>query len=246
MDLETGTRAIIALAWARRFGLPDTELHYAAMGETAPRILARDDTADTVRFLRLLRGSALHGPGWVLDAAERYDDDELGMESTLVRLVREHGGGSQTRGLGETALYYLDEPLDVAESESTVVSFDAGHARELEAACPRDDVTEVRLSSREHTFTLLAEEGHKPLSGAGYDLWEGMVADLSALTVPALRRHGLASYITAVAIDDALTQGLIPQWRAGVSNRAAHLTAQTLGFVLAGSLTSVSIGDARF
>jgi hypothetical protein len=241
MELETGTRAIIALAWARRLELPDSALHAAAMGHTAPRVLAPNDAAGEVVFLRLLRGSALAGPSWILEAAEEYTDDELAVESTLVRLVRANGGGDGTRGTGELALYYLDEPLDVAGSDSTVVSMHAPHALELESQCPRDDVADAHLSLREHTYTLLAEEGHTPLAGAGYDVWNGLIADLCAITVPALRRHGLGAYISAVAVDDALTQGLIPQWRAGIGNRAAHLTAQTLGFLLAGSVTSVRI-----
>jgi GNAT superfamily N-acetyltransferase len=81
-----------------------------------------------------------------------------------------------------------------------------------------------------------------PLAGAGYDVWEGLVADVAAITVPELRRHGLGTYIAAVAVDEALSQGLVPQWRAGVSHRAAHLTADELGFVLCGSLTSAQIG----
>ena len=101
--------------------------------------------------------------------------------------------GSDARGLGETALYYLDEPLDVAESESTVVSFDVTTRGSWKLRARATTSAEVRLTAREHPFTLLAEEGHKPLAGAGYDIWREMVADLSALTVPAMRRHGLAS-----------------------------------------------------
>ncbi|MGJ9404652.1 GNAT family N-acetyltransferase [Arthrobacter sp. KK5.5] len=242
MELETGTRAIISLAWARRLGLPDSALHFAAMGESAARVLAPDDDAESVVFLRLLRGSALAGPAWFLDAAKDVGDDELAQESTLVRLIRDNIGSHDARGTGEYSLYYLDEPLDVAPSESTVVSFEPGHAAELENKCPSDDLAGVALSRRGHTFTLLADDGHAPLAGAGYDVWEGLIADVTAITAPSLRRHGLGSYISAVAADEALTQGLVPQWRAGLSHRAAHQTANSLGFVLAGSVTGARIG----
>jgi GNAT superfamily N-acetyltransferase len=243
MELETGTRAIISLAWARKLGLPDSALHFAAMGETASRVLAPNDDAETVVFLRLLRGSALAGPEWLLEAAAEVGDDELAQESTLVRLIRDNIGSHDARGTGEFSLYYLDEPLDVVPSESTVVSFDVEHAKALESECPSDDLAGVLLSRREHTFTLLAEEGHAPLAGAGYDIWEGLIADVASITVPSLRRHGLGSYISAVAADEALTQGLVPQWRAGLSHRAAHQTADSLGFVLAGSVTGARIGS---
>ncbi|MEE1620593.1 GNAT family N-acetyltransferase [Zafaria sp. Z1313] len=240
MELESGTRAIIALAWARRLGLADSALQDAALGAAAERLTVESDDG-TVRFLRLLRGSVLCAPAWFLEASGAYDDDALAQESGLVQLVRAHGGSDGTRGIGEEALYYVDEPLDVAESDTTVVSFDPAHAHELEAACPRDDVSGIDLARRASTFTLLAEEGHAPLAGAGFDVWEGLIADVGVLTVPPLRRHGLASYIAAVAVDEALSEGYIPQWRAAVSHRAAHLTADGLGFVLTGSLTQARI-----
>lgn len=243
MELEFGTRAIIGLAWARRFGLADSALQPLETGISSERILLPDEGSDTVRFLRLMGHSVLAGPRWFLDAAAGYGDAALSEEQALLRVARDSGQAPGARGMGEATLYYLDEPMDIVGSDSVVVSHEAQHATELEQLCPRDDVAEVGLSGFDQHFTLLSAEDQTPLAGSGYVVGEGMLADVGTLTQPGLRRHGLGSFITAVAIDDALTQGLIPQWCAPVEHRAAHMTARTLGFVSAGSLTAMSLGS---
>lgn len=243
MELETGTRAIIALAWARRLHMADSALASVAMGGEPVRVNHRDDGATTVSFVRFMGGSVLAGPGWLLEAAADTHDEALAAESTLLGLARSHGDDA-ARGLGESLLYYADQPPRVEESTSTLVAHESGPAVELEALCPRDDLAGVRLSAHSKTFTLVAEEGHAPLAGAGYSVWEGLIADLAVLTAPPLRRHGLGTYIAAIAADDALAEGFVAQFAAEVSNKAAQLMADALGFVLAGSLTRVSLGTA--
>ncbi|WP_372697019.1 GNAT family N-acetyltransferase [Arthrobacter sp. JSM 101049] len=244
MDLETGTRAIIALAWARRLGMADSALASVAMGTDAGRINHRDDAATTVSFVRFMGGSVLAGPQWLLRAAAGVHDEELAAESRLLGLVRAHGDVG-ARGLGESLLYYSDEPPTVEESTTTVVSHEPSTAVELEAICPRDDLAAARLSGLPHRFTLLSEDGHAPLAGAGYSVWEGMIADLGVLTAPSLRRHGLGTYIAAIAADDALAEGFVAQFSAEVNNKAAQLMADALGFTLAGSLTQASLDADR-
>lgn len=240
MELETGTRAIIALAWARQLGMADSALASVAMGRERTRVNHRDDDADTVTFLRFMGGSVLAGPGWLLDAAADTHDEALAAESTLVGIIRPHGDVA-ARGLGESMLYYADQPPSVEPSTTTLVSHDPDTALALEALCPRDDLAGVRLSSREKVLTLVSEADHVPLAGAGYSVWQGLIADLSVITSPALRRHGLATYITAIAAEEALAEGFVAQFAADVSNKAAQLMADALGFALTGSMTRASI-----
>lgn len=242
MELEFGTRAIVALAWARRFGLADAALQPPESGVVPERILLPAEQTEPVRFLRLFGHSVLAGPQWFLEAAAGYTDASLSEEQALLRVARDSGQAPGARGLGEATLYYLDEPMDIVGSDSVVVSHEAKHAAELEQLCPRDDVAEVGLASFDHHFTLLSAEDQTPLAGSGYVLSEGLLADMGTLTQPGLRRHGLGAFISAVAVDDALTQGLIPQWCAPVEHRAAHMTARTLGFHSAGSLTALNLG----
>lgn len=243
MELETGTLAIIALAWARRLNMEDSALASVAMGgDTALRINHRDEDTTTVTFLRFGAGSVLCGPDWLLRAAADTPDEELAAESVLLGLLRSHGDLA-ARGLGESLLYHADQPPELAESTTTLVSEEASTAVELEALCPRDDLAGVRLSEQEASFTLVAEEGRAPLAGAGYCVWEGLIADLTVLTVPSLRRHGLGTYIAAVAADDAISEGFVAEFAADVNHKGAQRLADALGLVLSGSLTRASLGD---
>jgi GNAT acetyltransferase len=237
MTLDPGTTAIVQLAWSRRLGLPDGAL--AAAAGAGARLLRTDEEAAKLSFVRLFGTSVLAGPSWALEAAGDLTDEELAEHRTLLNLCRGHGG----RGLGAAALYFTDDFLDVVPSTSTVVSFDSKHSLQLEELCPPDDVAEVGLSVLGRQFVLLKEEDQLPLAGAGFEIWEGILAHMGVLTVPAMRRKGLASYIAAIALEEALSEGLVPQWRADVGNLAARRTAETLGFIECGSQTSVLLGQ---
>mgnify|MGYP006199182849 FL=1 len=50
---------------------------------------------------------------------------------------------------------------------------------------------------------------------------------------------GLGAYAAAIAMEEAFTEGLVPQWRAALGNTASQHLADTLGFELAGSQTTV-------
>jgi hypothetical protein len=71
--------------------------------------------------------------------------------------------------------------------------------------------------------------------------WPTQVAHICVLSHPAVRRHGLASQVAAAATADALTAGMLPQWRArvGPSQRiAAKLGYQVLGEQISLRLTT--------
>ncbi|GHD13469.1 GNAT family N-acetyltransferase [Zhihengliuella salsuginis] len=243
MELESGTRAIVALVWARRLGLPDDALQQAAMGAPSERLAVPVDDG-SVLFLRYLTGSVLCAPAWALEVLAAYDDDALAADSGLVRALRGsgHDGAGGLRGAGDYALYYLDEPVEVQPSDTAAVSFERGHAQALEDSSPKDDTIGLNLAGRDHPFTLVADEEQVPLATASYDIWEGLVADVATVTLPQIRRHGLGAYITAVAADDALTQGYTPQWRAPQDSQAAHQLALDVGFLEVGSVSTAVLG----
>jgi len=59
------------------------------------------------------------------------------------------------------------------------------------------------------------------------------------LTPPAFRRRGFGLIAAALAVNEALDHGLVPQWRSRVENSASRSTAARLGFVEVGSQTTV-------
>src|ERR687898_611483 len=103
MTLDPGSAAIIQLAWARRLGLDDDVFGTAlASGERSVRA---DESVRTVEFVRLFGSSALVGPQWIIDAADRIPDEEMAQHVTLLTLTRSHGG----HGLRAAALFFADD-----------------------------------------------------------------------------------------------------------------------------------------
>ncbi|HEY4615683.1 MAG TPA: GNAT family N-acetyltransferase [Citricoccus sp.] len=247
MPVNSHIRQIIELAWSRILGLPDEAISAAAQSAGRRRIEVPTDDADhpgedeqIATFVRLYRSSVLYGPRWLLRAARDVDDEVLALEATMIRL----GSGHAARSLGEFALYYAEDVPQIERSRSVAVSYESADAVALEALCPADDVTEVGLSGLDATFTLVPDDGAgqatgDPLAGSGYEEWQGLIGHLGVLVRPDVRRMGLGAYAAAIAMEEAFTEGLVPQWRAAVGNTASQHLADALGFELAGSQTTV-------
>jgi GNAT superfamily N-acetyltransferase len=236
MTLAPGSADIVQLAWARRLGLDDGAFGAAAGG----RITRADEAARSLQFVRLFGGSALVGPGWALDAAAGYSDEELAQHVTLLTITRGHGG----HGLGAAALFFADDLPLQQPSEELTVSHGNPEAIELESLCPPDDVNEVGLADLEHRFTIMqVEEGHRtPVACGAYTEWEGILAQLGVLVAPQWRRRGVGTLAASIAAHEALASGLTLQWRADVSNKGSLALARSLGFTAGGIQTSVLLG----
>lgn len=259
MSLDEHTRQIVALAWSRALGLPDDALtsvvqpHRPRASDPARLEVPTDGEGTSsgrsdgdgqrALFLRLYGASVLCGPRWLLSAAREVDDEVLALESTFIRLGAAHRG----RSLGEAALYYADAIPEMVGSETVAVSYDSEHTRSLERLCPADDVAEAGLSGLDATFTLVPDGGGAgspqdspdPVAGSGYQEWQGLIGQLGVLVRPDVRRRGLGAYAAGVTMEEAFVEGLIPQWRARPGHRASQHLADSLGFELAGSQTTV-------
>ena len=228
MKLDSGTCDIVLLAWARLLGFGDT-----AFAGDVGRLTRINNDAGKLTFVRLFGRSALVGPEWALEAAAPYSDSELAEHRTLLQLSGGYGGN----GAGKAQLYFADDlPLVQPDEEITVSTF-TDDALRLEALCPPDDVNEVGLSGMDKSFVLM--DGADPVAGAGFQEWQQILGHISALTLPKFRQRGIGSLVAAIAGHEALTAGLIPQWRAHESNVASRATALSLGFIEAGTQTSV-------
>jgi predicted GNAT family acetyltransferase len=64
------------------------------------------------------------------------------------------------------------------------------------------------------------------------------------LTPPGFRRRGFGLLAAALATNDALDAGLVPQWRSRIENNASRRTAARLGFLEVGSQTTVLLPPA--
>ena len=225
---------IIRLAWSRELGLPDDALSTRPGADD--RAVRVDDDTDTIRFLRLGETCALVGPRWAIERADGHTSEELTESATLLALTQDRSG----RCAGPVALAFGTDDQDPATGRPPLVSHEHDHVRQVEEACPPDDVTEARLGDRDRWFTIL-DDAQQPVSSAGYAEFQGFLADVGVLTAPAFRRQGLGATVAGIATDDALDSGLIAQCRSPRDNLASRALAARAGYRELGTYAAVTI-----
>jgi RimJ/RimL family protein N-acetyltransferase len=72
---------------------------------------------------------------------------------------------------------------------------------------------------------------HRLVAIAAYENWDGLLAHLCVATDPVHRGQGHAILAAGVAATDALSKGLVAQWRSSVTNPASAAVGARLGFV---------------
>lgn len=225
--VDAGTEAIVRLAWSRRLGLADD-----ALVEPGPGRSSR--VHDGVLMGVLLAGSSVAvGPESLQSAMSDLTDEQLTDGSTLLALAGGHG-----RLLGEATLLFTDTYVDDRSWTSVQVDDEPESVLQLERLCPPDDVLEVGLA--ELDWRVAVRDGDDALvCGAGFAEWEQILAHQGVLTPPSARRQGWATRAGAVATNEALDRGLIPQWRARAHNAASMALADKLGYRSLGRQTTV-------
>lgn len=234
--MDVNTRAIIELAWARTLGLADDALSQPS----EHRIERVDDSL--IMFVTLWRHRVLIGPQWLLDSAAGLSDGELAAGPSLLALGRERERPG--RLIGETVLAYTDRYITDAALETVVVGDDLDAVAALERQCPPDDVAEVGLASMSQHFVTY-DDLDQTISGAGYQVRQGILAQIGVLTPPSRRRSGHATAAAAIATNDALDAGLVPQWQTRREHRAALALGRRLGYRAVGSQTTMLLGAVR-
>ena len=240
MNLEFGTRAIIALSWAREFSVPDSALQ----PDRAPvSLFVPSIGTDRVEVLHLGDYQVVRAPEQFLPLLRGAADQHFVDDRGLLGLLHASGLAPSIRSLGVDALTYLDSPFDIVDSENITVSTDVEDLAELREGTPRDDAASTELGGWDQCFVLFSDTRSEPVAGACYWAPGGLLADTTVLTHPHLRGHGLGRYAAALAVDDALSEGLIPQARIKEGQDAANALATSLGFELVGSLMSLKLHD---
>lgn len=222
---------IIRLAWARELGLPDR-----AFDDPDVRHVRVDDSADRIRLVTIAESTALVGPAWAVERARHHSDSELARSGRLLALAKDHSG----RCSGPIVLGWAADFGKGVAVEEPLVSHELEHVVALEAACPPDDVAEAALTGKANWFTVV-DDAHRPLASAGYAEWQGIIADMGALTLPTARHRGYGATAAQLATNDALDAGLVPQWRAHFDNVASRRLAAHLGYEELGTVVSIAV-----
>lgn len=143
--------------------------------------------------------------------------------------------------LGPATLGYISMDEFVPPPTSVAVErLKPGHpdVQELLASVSRDDAAESDIDEITSSVFVL-RENTKVVAAAGFQAWPGETAHLCVLTAAAARGRGLARQVAAAAVDQALTDGLFPQWRAMPS--ASRRVAKALGFRELGTQLSIRV-----
>lgn len=226
---------IIRLAWSRHLGSGDSAF------EPGRRHTRVDNNATYVTFVGLGDSSALLGPDWAIGNADAFSDADLARRGTLATLTDSAAG----RTHGPTILAFADEVGSSLDRHDPLISRELGHVIELEALCAPDDVIASDLTRKRSWFTLLGDDrpadSAAPLAAAAYLEWEGVLADVSALTAPSARRQGNAQVVARLATNEAFDEGMIPQWRTDAENGTARRLAARLGYEEWGVVVSISV-----
>jgi hypothetical protein len=230
--VETNTDAIVRLGWARFLGLPDDALEPG--DGLQPTLWV--ESSSTAMVVRLWDRHVLVGPDWLQRRTLGVHPLQLEDESVLLRCCEGH----RARVVGQAVLGFTDRYAELEGLEGVPVADEPAAVAALERACPPDDVTEVGLAAMSRVFVTLDDRDH-PTAGAGYEEWQGILGHLGVLTPPEQRRSGRGTTAAALALNDALDAGLVPQWRTRVDNVASRRMARRLGFVEVGAQTTVTL-----
>lgn len=227
--MDAGIEAIVRLAWARRLQLADDAL----LAPGAGRSFATRD--DLLMGVSLAGSTVAVGPASLQSAMSGLSDDQLTDGSTLLSLT-----GGRGRLVGAASLLFTDTYAANSSWTSVEVDDDPESIGQLERLCPPDDVVEVDLAALDWRFAV-RDDADAVVAGAGFAEWEQIRAQLGVLTAPSARRRGWATRAAAVATNEALDRGLVPQWRARVGNAASLGLAIKLGYLPLGRQTTVQL-----
>ncbi|MEV4579826.1 GNAT family N-acetyltransferase [Nonomuraea jabiensis] len=143
--------------------------------------------------------------------------------------------------LGPATLAYLDAGDFVpAPATAEVDRLPADHPaiRALLESVPEEEADESGLE--EITSAAYAvRDGGDILAAAGFRPWLDTAAHVSVLTASRCRGRGLARLAASAAVADALTLGLLPQWRA--RPEPSRRVARALGFLEHGAQISIRL-----
>lgn len=141
--------------------------------------------------------------------------------------------------LGPATLAYLDE-REFRPVAGAVEALAADHddVSGLLASVPEEEADESGIAEIS-SLAYVIRNGSEIAAVAGYKRWPASVAHVCVLSAPQHRGRGLARAAASGAVTDALTNGLLPQWRARLVQ--SRRIAQALGFRELGAQLSVRI-----
>lgn len=148
-----------------------------------------------------------------------------------------------TAVLGPATLGYLGKhDFRPAHAELPGDELPTGHPEliRLEKSVSDEDAGEAALDEITSPVFVIRAAG-EVVAASGYRLWPRRTAHLSVLTAPGWRGQGLGRAAASRAVTRALSEGLLPQWRARPAE--SRRVAAALGFHELGAQLSFKLAE---
>jgi len=145
--------------------------------------------------------------------------------------------------LGPALLHYPGDRLADAPAGCPVDVVPPRALQPLFADVAPSELDESGLSEVTSPISIVRSDNGTPVAACGYRQWPAQVAHLSVLTRSDHRGRGFAKAVAIDATERALTEGLLPQWRAHRDNPASQAVAIGIGFEPFGAQLSLRPAD---
>jgi RimJ/RimL family protein N-acetyltransferase len=153
-------------------------------------------------------------------------------ESALVDL--------RPRLIGQALLGYADEStLTRAPAAWPVRQADLGAVEQAISHCDPEDRDESGLS--EMNIWFVAEDEGVPVAAAGFEQWPQGVAHCGVTVGTEHRGRGIGHAVATEAVEHALVEHAVAQWRSRDTNVASTRLGERLGFVQVGTQTAFEL-----
>jgi GNAT superfamily N-acetyltransferase len=128
-----------------------------------------------------------------------------------------------------------------AISARLLTDHDQGALRRLSEKCPAIEWEHSGIElDRPPIFGSFT--GGQIVSAASFEIWGGDIAHIGVISDPAYRGRGAGKAVVSAACAEAISEGLIPQYRTLKSNAPSLGIARALGFVEYATTLSIAIG----
>ena len=142
--------------------------------------------------------------------------------------------------IGQALLGYADEStFTPAPAAGTVRQADRGAVEQAISHCELEDRDESGLLEMSSWF--VAEDEGVPVAAAGYETWPRGVAHCGVAVGAEHRGRGLGHAVASGAVEHALGEHAVVQWRSRSTNGASTRVGERLGFVQIGTQTSFDL-----
>jgi GNAT superfamily N-acetyltransferase len=163
-------------------------------------------------------------PEFVPELIAAYDHSELSPIDTFVTTMATKG---RIVGNGPAYVGCLDS-LDGSDIEICQVSKDDERVHKLAQDYPNDWDVFGLTEDCAGLFAVVSDS--KVLGLSHYEIWGGVIAHIGVVTDPSSRGRGIGERVVRQAAQEALKNGLVPQYRTLWSNKPSIRIAEKLRF----------------